>query len=271
MDQHPVPVVLVHGWNSHPGVWNRLVPLLESSSIPFSRFDHSGMHGSTLPQIARALEQYISSVRDTGGYDGEIDIVCHSVGTCAARYLLEVRDGTARREQVRQLIGIGPPNDGSALAELFHDPHHGPAIIRSLAGTFVPPGFEPSADRIVQDVRPESPFMKGLRSAGTRNDIRYRIIATANPRRHPDFFPWFDGKTWVRAENGEYRLTFDGDGIVPNSESVLPGIAPEILPAGPSSSRPMPSPDQYCHISLPRNPVVIDRVMQYLKDPKEKA
>jgi pimeloyl-ACP methyl ester carboxylesterase len=268
---NPVPVILVHGWNSHPGVWNRLVPVLESASIPSFRFDHAGMQGAALPQVARALEQYISSVRDAGGYDGEIDIVCHSVGTCAARYFLEVLDGTARREKVRRLIGIGPPNDGSALAELFHDPGHGPAIIRSLSGTFVPPGFDPLSDRIVQDVRPESPFMKRLRSAGTRSDIRYRIIATSNPARRPDFFPWFDGKTWVRGETGEYRLTFEGDGIVPNSESALPGIAPEILPAGPTSSRLAPSPDQYCHIGLPRNPAVIGRVLQHLKDPDTKA
>jgi pimeloyl-ACP methyl ester carboxylesterase len=271
MDPYPVPVILVHGWNSHPGIWNRLVPLLESASILSSRFDYAGMQDATLPQIALALEQHILSVMDASGYDGKIDIVCHSVGTCAARYLLEVLDGTTRRERVRQLIGIGPPNDGSALAELFHDPRHGPAIIRSLAGTFVPPGFDPSADRIVQDVRPESPFMKRLRSAGTRDDIRYRIIATANPGRLPDFFPWFEGKTWVRAEDGQYRLTFEGDGIVPNSESVLPGTVPEILPAGLSSSRFLPSPDQYCHISQPRNPVVIERVMQHLKGSKSKT
>jgi hypothetical protein len=29
------------------------------------------------------------------------------------------------------------------------------------------------------------------------------------------------------------------------------------------------SPDQYCHINLPKNPLVLDRIMQYLTSPSE--
>jgi pimeloyl-ACP methyl ester carboxylesterase len=46
------PVILVHGWNSHPGVWKSLVVLLETAGIPYRRFDHTGMQGSALPEIA---------------------------------------------------------------------------------------------------------------------------------------------------------------------------------------------------------------------------
>ena len=56
------------------------------------------------------------------------------------RYLLEVTAGSVHRQNVRQLIGLGPPNNGSALAELFHDLKHGEEIINKLTGIFVPRG-----------------------------------------------------------------------------------------------------------------------------------
>jgi len=259
-----IPAVLVHGWNSHPGIWNRLCPLLAESSVPVWKFDHTGMRDAALPEIAAALAGYIAETRDTTGYGGKVDVVCHSVGTCIARYLFEVLDREAGTGKVRQLIGIGPPNNGSALAELFHDPGRKDQIISRLTGVFVPEGFDPGADRIVQDVRPGSEVMQRLRSAGTRPDITYRVIVTANPGGVPAFFPWFGGRTWMRTGDGNYAVTLDGDGIVPNRESALPGVPLDIIPAGETLSDALPEPGQYCHINLPRNPVVMERVLQYL-------
>jgi hypothetical protein len=54
-----------------------------------------------------------------------------------------VVDGTEQTQAVRQLIGLGPPNNGSALAELFHDPKRGEEIINRLTVVFVPKGFDP--------------------------------------------------------------------------------------------------------------------------------
>jgi triacylglycerol lipase len=54
-----VPVVLIHGWNSHPGIWNRLDPLLLKASIPCWKFDHSTMKESAVPDIATVLGRYI--------------------------------------------------------------------------------------------------------------------------------------------------------------------------------------------------------------------
>jgi triacylglycerol lipase len=261
------PVMLVHGWNSHPGIWNRLISRLSEESIPFRKFDHTAMNGADLSELAAALEASLGEMRDEYGYAGPIDMVCHSVGTCIARFLLEVLDRTSDRQKIRQLIGLGPPNNGSALAEMFHDPLRGVEIINRLTGVFVPAGFDPAADMIVQDVRPASPAMRALRSAGIRPDITYRIIVTANPGGRPDFFPLFKGKTWALTVDGRWRETWDGDGIVPHSESRLPGISLDILPAGPDGSGDLPSPDQYCHINLPKNPVVIERIMQYLTRP----
>ena len=258
------PVILVHGWNSHPGIWKRLVDRFEEAKIPYKKFDHTGMQGSALPEIAESLNTYLREVRDESGWSGPVDIVCHSIGTCIVRYLLEVVDGREREQVVRQLIGLGPPNKGSALAELFNDPERGEEIINRLTGVFVPRGYDPAADRLVQDVRPGSTVISSLRTAGLRSDITYRIIVTANPEDAPGFFPWFKGKTWEMAEDGRYRSTLEGDGIVAHRESVLPGISLDVLSASLNGEDHLPEPDQYCHINLPRNPVVIDRIMQYL-------
>ncbi len=267
MSGNRYPVILVHGWNSHPGVWKRLIIRLEAEGIPYRSFDHSRMRDRGVPDISALLGDYLTAVRDEIGWSSPVDFVCHSMGTCIARYLLEVLDGTTRTHAVRQLIGLGPPNTGSALVELLHDPVRGEEMINRLTGVFVPRGFDPATDRLVQDVRPGSPVIRSLRTAGLRPDITYRVIVTTNQGDIPGFFPWFGGKTWEIAEDGRYRETLDGDGVVAHRESVLPGISLDILAASGEQEDHLPPPDQYCHINLPRNPLVIDRIMQYLMSP----
>ena len=263
MPQKPIPVILVHGWKSHPGIWNRLTPRLDEEDIPFRSFDYTSLDGASMEEIAGALRAFVTSQREEQGYPAKIDVVCHSIGSCIARYLLEVMDGTTRHEQVRQLIAIGPPNNGSSLAELFCDPVSGPEITARLSGTFVPRNFDPAADVIVQACRPGSPTMAALRAAGIRPDITYRLICAENLARAPSFFPCFEGKTCELQPGGRWRMTYAGDGIVPHTDSVLPGAALEILPADPAALE--TDAQQYCHIHLPRAPEVVDRVVDYLR------
>ena len=264
MKTDPVPVILVHGWNSHPGVWNRLIPHLDAAHIPYSRFSHGEMAHETLPHIAAALIEHVRQYREETGYDGPVDTISHSMGTCITRYFLEVMDRSEHKEHVRQLIGLGPPNNGSALAKLFTDPEQGSKIINQLTGVFLPEGFDPEKDEIVKDVRPESRVMTELRNAGVRKDILYRIVVTGNPDGIPAFFPQFAGKTWEIGKDGRYRQTLEGDGVVAHSESRLPGISLDIIPPGPDASGQCSRPDLFCHINLPRNPAVIAHIMQYL-------
>jgi pimeloyl-ACP methyl ester carboxylesterase len=259
---HRCPVVLVHGWRSHPGIWNRLAPALSEAGVPFWRFDHTAMQGAGTETIALALQDYIRAKREETGYGGPVDIVCHSMGTCIARYLLEVLDCDKREEDVRQLVGIGPPNNGSAMAELFNDPERGPEVIRRLSGVFVPQDYDPREDTIVQEFRPGSRIVAALRAAGTRDDIDYRIVLGANLTATPAFFPVFDGRTWAIDPDGGWRTTYAGDGIVPHSDSHLPGALVDVLPGDPANLA--RNPEFYCHTMLPRNPEVVARVTEYL-------
>ncbi|MFA7562285.1 MAG: alpha/beta fold hydrolase [Methanoculleus sp.] len=263
------PVVLVHGWRSHPGIWNRLAPVLSDLKIPLWNFDHTALQNVGTETIALALRDYIHEKRVETGYAGPVDIVCHSMGTGIARYLLEVIDGGGREEEVRMLVGIGPPNNGSAMAELFNDPERSSVVIRSLQGVFVPEDYDPHEDTIVQEFRPRSKLIATLRAAGTRDDIAYRIILGANLTGTPAFFPVFDGRTWEIAPDGSWQTTYAGDGIVPHSESFLSGAEMVVLPG--DSSYLARNPEHYCHTLLPRNSETIARIRDYLISSAEPA
>ncbi len=259
------PVVLVHGWKSHPGIWKRFIPLLNDASLPVWSFGYDRLNEPSLPDLAAALEQFIRERQDETGYDGAIDIVGHCMGTCVSRYMVEVLDREAQNLRVRQLIGLGPPNNGSSIAALLCDPVHGPGKIRELSGSFFPQGYNPVADRIVQEFRPGSTMMKQLASAGLRPDIAYRIILTENHTKDPGFFPAFDGMTWQYSRENGWKRTYQGDGIVPHTDSFIEGVGLDILPVPGNGF--VHDPSLYCHFNLPRNPEIMQRVMEYLSDP----
>lgn len=266
MQETHCPVVLVHGWKSHPGTWKRLITRLKSESITCWCFSHAEMTDTAPGVIAVALQEYIHTMREEAGYFGPVDIVCHSMGTCIARYLLEVIDGNAKNEYVRQMIGIGPPNNGSSMAELFNDPVFGQEVCEKLAGVFVPHGYNPIDDVVVQEIRPHSRTMAELRAAGLRADISYRMLLAANITANPAFFPYFDGKTWALSPDGGWQKTYSGDGVIPHTDSLMPGAAFEVLPFDRAELE--RHPEHYCHIALPKNAEVIERITRYLCDPE---
>jgi len=259
------PVVLVHGWKSHPGIWNRFMPQLGNASFSSWNYGYDSYDNPSLAGIAADLQSFIGDKRDETGYDGPLDFVCHCMGTVVARYLLEVLDGGARREKVRLLIGLGPPNNGSSIAELFYDMDHGPDMIDRLTGVFIPKGYDPLDDRIVREFRPGSRPMRRLRDAGLRNDFSYRLILTENRQAVPGFFPTFTGMTWQFCGDLGWQMTCQGDGIVPHTDSLLPGAGLDILPLRPEGLG--ETPFQYCHFNLPRNDEIMARVLFYLNDP----
>ena len=262
MAADPVPVILVHGWNSHPGVWNRLIPRLDAARIPYSRFSHEKMAHESVPHIAGALRDHVRQYRDETGYDGALDTVSHSMGTCITRYWLEVMDGKEHEEHVRQLIGLGPPNNGSALAKLFHDPGTGGTDHQPPYGCLRPGGFDPEKDKIVRDVRPGSRVMAGLHNAGIRNDILDRILVTGNPEGTPSFFPCLPGRPGRSGTTDGIGRRWKGTGLW-RTASPGSGYLARYHPARPGRFRAVPASCYlFCHINLPLNLVVIDRIMQ---------
>ncbi len=255
--------MLVHGWKSHPGVWKPLVRRLEEESFLCWNFSHSGLRDAGAEEIGHALMDFIRTMQEKHQYRGEIDIVCHSMGAVVARYMLEVMDGDSRKIPVRTLIGIGPPNNGSSMAELFNDPVHGPAIMQQLKGTFVPRTYDPKGDRLVQEFRKNGRFVQVMRDAGLRSDIRYLVIVAGNTTGTPDFFPLFKGQTWEYS-SGDWQMTARGDGIVSHADSCMPGAEVAMLPSDPTVLD--MDAVEYCHVRLPGNPEVVEQVIRFLRE-----
>ena len=258
-------VVLVHGWKSHSGIWNRLIEKLSIPSNLIWNFQYSHLYEDSVVEIARELGRFISKKREQEEYYERIDIVCHSMGGYVTRYYIEVLDGREKKEKVRQLILIGVPNRGSSMAEIFNDPVYGPDVIKDLSGEFVPRQYVPSSDTNVQGLRIRSRETGNLCRAGLRSDIRYRNIMAANRTKDPEFFPRLKGKTWVLCPDDTWQKTWLGDGVIPHADSFLPGTGFDIVPRDHSSFETPPY--RYCHIHLPRNPEVIRMVIRYLNHP----
>ncbi|MBN2734219.1 MAG: alpha/beta hydrolase [Methanomicrobiaceae archaeon] len=265
MQTEKSPVVLVHGWKSNPKVWEKLIFELESEGIKFWNFSHSEMKDSAPNQISEKLRQYIFKMKTENGYSGNIDIICHSMGTCIVRYMLEVLDGKSKEVKVRQIIALGPPNKGSSMAELFNDPTHGSEIITRLSGLFVPKTYDPKKDKIVQEIRPGSKTVDEIHNAGIREDILYRLILAVNKTKSSNFFPCFNGKTWELQEDKTWVQSFEGDGVIPYSESYLKGAGYDVFPVNCKHFE--ENSNEYCHILLPQNSEIIKRIIQYLKYP----
>ena len=257
------PVVLVHGWKSQPEVWKPLVRRLEEESFVCWNFSHTKLRDAGAEEIGRSLMDYICDMQEEYAYRGQIDMVCHSMGAAVARYMLEVMDGVSCSVPVRNLIGIGPPNNGSSMAELFNDPVHGPGILQQLTGTFVPKTYDPATDSLVQEFRSTGPFVQKLRDAGLRSDIKYRVIVAGNATGTPDFFPLFGGQTWTYSPGG-WQMTARGDGIVSHTDSHMPGADVAVLPDDPAALSLVPS--NYCHLRLPGNPEVAEQVIRFLRE-----
>ena len=255
-----VPLVLVHGWKSHPGIWRRLIEKVNLPPEKIWLFDYSGLYESTVFHIAGQLRSFLRKRRRLDGYTGQVDIVCHSMGGYVTRYYVEVLDRNKREEKVRQLIEIGVPNQGSSMAEIFNDPVHGPQVINVLSGEFVPPEYVPEKDINVQGLRVRSRETRELCNAGLRPDIRYRNILAANRTGDPAFFPSFEGKTWVLGHDETWRKTWLGDGVIPHYDSYLPGTEFDLIPADPGFLH--AEPYHYCHIHLPKNPEVIRLIIR---------
>ena len=113
--------------------------------------------------------------------------------------------------------------------------------------------------------------MHDLRSAGLRPDIVYRNIITTNTHGVPGFCPWFGGKTWEATDEGEYRMTLDGDGVVSLRESVIPGISHDVLTVPCEQDDDQVPAELFGHIYLPKNPVVINLIMKYCSNASEPA
>lgn len=125
-----VPVLLVHGFNSNPGVWGfddhspsatSAVVQLCSSTTHLESFDYSSASTQWVtdqeigPRLARAIADLAERSRAVHG-SGKVVVVAHSMGGLAIRCALDTRcGGQSIRNDVGGVVTFGTPNHGTFL------------------------------------------------------------------------------------------------------------------------------------------------------------
>jgi pimeloyl-ACP methyl ester carboxylesterase len=118
-----VPILLLHGVNATPDGWDDFKTYLINNGYPSYKIDEvdysSGGGVNTLLSInylAGNLKEYIDTKYKNVP---AVDIVAHSMGGLVARAYL--KNGGSSNTEVRKLIMIGTPNNGSELITLVKD------------------------------------------------------------------------------------------------------------------------------------------------------
>jgi len=233
------PIVLVHGLNGKPSDWDKLTQELRKNDIPVWIFDYNGKtHDGVIPNAIR-LQDFIDTQRSQNNYDGEIDIICHSMGAQVSRYYMEKLHTD---NKIRQWMGIGPATHGSAIADEqnpFYD-----------FGVYQVAGFARN------DLQTNNNL--GLSDDVTQRDTLYHVLTGINYNEHYSFLCGVPTTRVKYQQDGQtyYSDTYIGDGAVAGEQSRLSGASFEWF-------------FDINHFDLPSNPVVISRILQYYNDPSD--
>ncbi|KNB50538.1 esterase/lipase family protein [Streptomyces caatingaensis] len=112
----PDPVVLVHGRNAGPGVWNTMTDRLAAAGYPRDRlfawsYDTAA---STNETLAARLSDHVDTVLARTGAS-RVDLVAHSLGSLPTRWYVKFGDGGRKVAHWASLAG---PNHGTGVARL---------------------------------------------------------------------------------------------------------------------------------------------------------
>ncbi len=239
-------VLLVHGLDEPGPIWDDLAPALVEANGEFgvARFDYPNDQ-----PVAASTNLLISALRDLRARGtARVDLVCHSMGGLMARDALTragVYGGAGCGHEdlpdVCRLIMVGTPNAGSPwsklralgeireqIARFLDDPDHD---ARGLLG-YLNDGLGEAGD----DLLPGSAFLTDLNARPMPEGVAVTVIAgRLAPVRNEDL-EWIAGSWLVRQLLGSddaaalaasIRVLSSqlGDGVVPVSSAVLPGVA----------------------------------------------
>lgn len=161
-------LVFIHGWNGDPSETWRYFPLLVRDDLQFASFNLLSVSYPTY-QIRRNL-----SVSQLGGWLNQsfsesglysrytaISVIAHSVGGIVARELVVQSRLSASKAPLNVLVEIGTPHEGAALAKLA-----------STLGL---------SSGLVEDIAPNSPFLRDLRQHWNALAERPRTFCISSP------------------------------------------------------------------------------------------
>ncbi len=186
-DEHPRPVVLVHGtFNNRASTWNALSPLLKNKgycvfSLNFGARRRGSAIGAiaSIDESAKELARFVDGVLRTTGAD-KVDIVGYSQGGMMPRQYLKFHGGAGK---VGALVALAPSNHGTneKLSKLADEIAEAPGVLRSVrrkAVRSVRLGLDRGCKACAQQLAP-SEFIETLNTPReTLPGIRYTVISS---------------------------------------------------------------------------------------------
>jgi triacylglycerol esterase/lipase EstA (alpha/beta hydrolase family) len=172
-EEHPRPVVLVHGTGGNAvDNWLGLAPYLKDRGYCVFSLDYGQYNNIPLlyglgpiEDSAGQLDTFVDKVLDSTG-TGKVDIVGHSQGGMMPRYYMKFLDGA---EKVNALVGIAPSNHGTTLSGLTK-------LVDLI------PGLGDAVDGLAPSLMQQkegSDFINRLNEGGdTLPGVKYTVIAT---------------------------------------------------------------------------------------------
>ncbi|MBD0421438.1 alpha/beta fold hydrolase [Streptomyces sp. NPDC052309] len=231
-EEHPRPVVLVHGTFGNRGyTWTSATPLLRQHGHRVFRLDY-GRHGNPvifglgdIKRSAQQLADFVDEVLRRTGAE-QVDLVGFSQGGMMPRYYLNALGGGPK---VHNFVGIAPSNHGVTAQGLLNLARQIPGAVELLeqgaVGTVVPAWPQLQHDH---------PFQRELADLGeTTEGVRHTVIAT----RYDDVVTPYTSCALAPAE-GRYV-----------NNIVLQDIDPD---------------DRTPHVSMPYNVTVLNEVLKAL-------
>jgi pimeloyl-ACP methyl ester carboxylesterase len=208
-----LPVLLIHGYNSGPEVWNEWLPELEKEGIKakavhFPIDDDCGSSESHAQQLDIIVQRFKI---ETGA--DKINVVAHSKGGLDTRVYLS---NELSNDDIANLIMIGTPNLGSPLATASLAVAAGSLTINPMMYPYLRAFFCLPA---LQDLVPGSPATEAEINENTQY---FTIAGDWTPSFYYNFFyPFSDSDcpqpSWLPLQRwaSDFLIFGGDDGIVP--------------------------------------------------------
>lgn len=231
-EEHPRPVVLVHGTFGNRGyTWTQAAPLLRQHGYRVFRPDYGQYLNPVLfglgdiKDSARQLAAFVDEVLRRTGAE-QVDMVGFSQGGMMPRYYLHALGGAPN---VRHFVGIAPSNHGITPQGLMNLASQIPGA-RELVERGAVEKTVPAWPQLQHD----HPFQRELAALGeTTAGVRYTVIAT----RYDDVVTPYTSCALAGAEGHDVR------------NIVIQDIDPD---------------DHTAHAGMPYNPTVLKEVLKAL-------
>ncbi|MFE6281470.1 esterase/lipase family protein [Streptomyces sp. NPDC057877] len=233
-EEHPRPVVLVHGTFGNRGyTWTSATPLLRDNGYRVFRLDY-GQHLNPvifglndIRQSAQQLSDFVDEVLSRTGAQ-KVDLVGFSQGGMMPRWFIGALGGAPK---VHNYVGIAPSHHGVTAQGLMNLARQIP-----LAKELVEQGAVGQIVPAWPQLQHDHPFQRELADLGeTVEGIRYTVIAT----KYDDVVTPYDSCALTLTEGHQIN------------NIVLQDIDPE---------------DHTPHVSMPYNQTVLKEVLKALAD-----